>query len=58
MGPRVTRAKLGTFAITVEPTAGRRIAAIGKWAGTYRKRADGRWLCASDTWNLDAPIGS
>ena len=48
----------GSFAMTVEPTAGQRISLIGKWAGTYRKRADGGWLCASDTWNLDAPIGT
>jgi ketosteroid isomerase-like protein len=48
----------GRFAMTVEPAPGQAVAMQGKWAATYRKRGDGGWLCASLTWNLDAPLAA
>ena len=45
----------GTFSITAETAPGTTTSMVGKFGATYRKRLDGRWLCASDTWNLDAP---
>lgn len=47
----------GSFTMTIEPAPGQRVSGVGKWAATYRKRADGSWRCASDTWNFDAPPG-
>jgi ketosteroid isomerase-like protein len=47
----------GTFTMTVEPTPGQRVTMRGKWSATYLKQDDGRWLCASDTWNVDGPTG-
>jgi ketosteroid isomerase-like protein len=46
----------GSFTMTIEPTPGQGVPMVGKWGATYRKRADGTWHCASDTWNLDAPL--
>jgi len=48
----------GTFELTAEPEPGKPVTMRGKWAAHYRKRADGGWLCASDTWNLDAPLAA
>jgi ketosteroid isomerase-like protein len=45
----------GDFNMTVEPAPNQTMTATGKWSAVYRKRADGAWLVASDTWNLDAP---
>lgn len=47
----------GTFAMTVEPVPDQRVTMKGKWAATYVKEDDGRWRCASDTWNVDGPAG-
>ena len=46
----------GSFAMTIEPAHGQQVSMVGKWGATYRRRADGTWRCASDTWNLDAPL--
>ena len=46
----------GAFRMTIEPAPGQSVSMVGKFAATYRKRADGGWLCASDTWNLDGPL--
>lgn len=48
----------GSFAMTVEAAPAQRLSMVGKWSATYRKRADGGWRCASDTWNLDAPVSA
>ena len=48
----------GIFDMTVEPQPGQRIAMKGKWSTTSRKRSDGSWLFASDTWNTDHPISA
>jgi ketosteroid isomerase-like protein len=47
----------GAFTMTVEPVPGQRVTMKGKWSATYLKQDDGRWLCASDTWNVDGPTG-
>ena len=52
--PDLTWAR-GSFRMTVEPAPGQSASMVGKWSATYRKQDDGAWLCASDTWNLDAP---
>jgi len=44
----------GTFDMTVEMGDGE-TRMVGKWVATYRKE-DGDWRCASDCWNLDAPM--
>jgi ketosteroid isomerase-like protein len=46
----------GSFAMTIEPAPGQRVSMTGKWSATYRRGANGSWRCASDTWNLDAPV--
>ena len=48
----------GSFTMTVEPEPQQTVSIVGKWAATYRKRGDGGWLCASDTWNVDSPMGA
>jgi ketosteroid isomerase-like protein len=30
---------------------------VGKWHAIYERQADGSWLCISDIWNTDAPVG-
>ena len=35
----------GSFRMTIEPAPGHSVSAIGKFSATYRKRADGGWLC-------------
>lgn len=45
----------GTFSLMVESEPGETIPMTGKWIAHYRQQPDGSWLCASDTWNLDAP---
>lgn len=46
----------GSFTMSIEPAPGQSVSMVGKWSATYRRRADGSWRCASDTWNLDAPV--
>lgn len=48
----------GTFSITAETAPGTTTSMVGKFGATYRKQSDGKWLCASDTWNLDAPASA
>ena len=43
----------GSFDMTVETEEGE-ARMVGKWLCTYRKEG-GRWRCATDCWNLDAP---
>ncbi len=44
----------GAFDMTVETDEGE-ARMVGKWLATYRKEG-GRWRCATDCWNLDAPM--
>lgn len=46
----------GTFTITVHPRGGNQQTMKGKWIANYRKAPDGKWLCASQIWNYDAPV--
>jgi ketosteroid isomerase-like protein len=47
----------GAFTFDVAPPDGKPVSMVGKWHAIYERQADGSWLCVSDIWNTDAPVG-
>jgi ketosteroid isomerase-like protein len=45
----------GKMTMTVEPESGKLLSMSCQWICSFRKQADGRWLCVWDTWNMDEP---
>jgi ketosteroid isomerase-like protein len=47
----------GAYTIDMAPPDGDPVSNVGKWHAIYERQADGSWLCVSDIWNTDAPVG-
>jgi ketosteroid isomerase-like protein len=47
----------GAYTIDLAPPDGDPVSMVGKWHAIYERQADGSWLCISDIWNTDAPVG-
>lgn len=47
----------GAFTLNIEPPDGDPVNMVGKWHAIYERQADGSWLCVSDIWNTDMPVG-
>lgn len=48
----------GTFTLDMAPPDADPVAMIGKWQAVYERQDDGSWLCVSDIWNSDTPMGT
>jgi len=48
----------GTFTLDMAPPDADPVTMEGKWQAVYERQDDGSWLCVSDIWNTDAPMGT
>lgn len=47
----------GAYTLGLAPPDGDPVNMVGKWHAIYERQADGSWLCVSDIWNTDMPVG-
>lgn len=45
----------GAYRLVTKDAAGKETTEVGKFAEVWKKRADGKWKCAVDTFSADAP---
>jgi ketosteroid isomerase-like protein len=45
----------GTYELTMNDTSGKPATDKGKYVEVWKKQADGKWKCGTDTWNSDLP---
>jgi ketosteroid isomerase-like protein len=48
----------GTYEVTMNDASGKPVSEKGKYVEVWKKQADGKWKCGTDTWNSDLPASA
>jgi ketosteroid isomerase-like protein len=48
----------GTYEVTMNDDSGKPVSEKGKYVEVWKKQADGKWKCGTDTWNSDLPASA
>jgi ketosteroid isomerase-like protein len=48
----------GTYEFNMNDASGKPVTDKGKYVEVWKKQADGKWKCGTDTWNSDLPVSA